>query len=1112
MTKKRELTILTGKANEVAQSSIVNIHAAKTGKEYWRSLEELAETPEFQSYLHREFPENAAEWHDPKGRRNFLKLMGASLALAGLSTACVVQPEEKIIPYVKQPEEIIPGKPLYFATAMALSGVASGLLVESHMGRPTKIEGNPDHPNNQGAAGVFEQASILNLYDPDRSQVVTYIGDILSWSSFLGGLKQALQAQKALQGAGLRILTGAVASPTLANQLKEIKALYPSMKVHHYEPVNNSNAVSGATLAFGEAVEAVYDFSHAKVVLSLDADFLSSHPANLKYIREFVNTRRLQNDNKTMSRFYAVETFPSNTGAKADHRLALRAAEMEAFVRVLAEQVGVEGVKGEGTSVDAKYLDALVADLKANRGASVIIAGREQSPMVHALVYALNNALGNFGATVNFIAPLEPNAVDHTASIRELAGDINAGKVDALVILGGNPVYDAPADLDFKSLIQKVTFTAHLGFYNNETSAYCRWHVPEAHYLEAWSDARALDGTVSIVQPLIEPLYQGKSAHEMLAAFTDRPERASYEIVREYWLSRIETTNNATANPATLNRTLVTGAGAGTATGQLLPAKAATPMTPSASATPPKVNTPAPSTTAPDAGATNPAATTSAAAKTTGAATSSAATTTGAATSSAAAKPTAAAEKLWRKALHDGLIVGTSATPKPVTLKANWAASLADQSANRNPQSAIEVVFRADPNIYDGSFSNNGWLQELPKPLSKLTWGNAAYLSPATAKKLSVANGNVIRLTVEGRSIDAPVWIMPGHANDSITVHFGFGRERVGKVGNKVGFSAYKIRSSKALWFTTDVQVSNTGNHEGMASTQDHWAMEGRALVREATLEEYLHKPDYAKERVDAPSRDLTLYPNFEYTGHKWGMAIDLNNCVGCNACVIACQSENNIAVVGKEQVANGREMQWIRIDRYYKGHQENDAEFAADPEFFFEPVACVHCEEAPCEVVCPVAATTHSAEGTNDMVYNRCVGTRYCANNCPYKVRRFNFLLYQDFVTESLKLQRNPDVSVRSRGVMEKCTYCIQRIQEAKIDAEKDNNRPIKDGDIKTACQQTCPADAIVFGDLNDASSRVAKLHNEPRAFGLLEELNTRPRTHYLAEVRNPNPALKKS
>ncbi len=1097
MSKKRELKILniisdsaveTDKHHENRrlniiekpqnpQSSILNPRSSKTGKAYWRSLEEFAETLEFEQYLHREFPENASEWNDPVGRRKFLKLMGASLALAGLSTACSVQPTEKIVPYIKQPEDLIPGKPLFFATAMALSGAASGLLVESHEGRPTKIEGNEMHPHNMGAAGVWEQASVLNLYDPDRSQVVSQVGEILTWANYLGALKPAVEAQKIKQGSGLRILTGAIASPTLAQQLRELKTTFPQMKIHTYEPSNNSNAIAGSKLVFGEAVEPVYQFDKAEVVLSLDSDFLSSHPANLKSIRDFANSRRLQNGKKSMSRLYAVETCPTNTGAKADHRLAVRASEIEALAREAAAKVGVEGITGGTPTSHAEFINALVNDLKAKRGKSIVLAGKEQSPMVHGLAYAMNNALGNIGTTISFVEPIEFNAIDQIESIKELAGDINAGKVDILVMLGGNPVYDAPADLNFVELIQKVSFTAHINSEDNETSGYSRWHIPESHYLEAWSDARTVDGTVSIVQPLIEPLYQSKSYHEMLAAFTDRPERTSYEIVREYWLSRITALSKAqSATPATAQ------AAVGQAAAKTVVPAQATPAT-QAQTTPAKPSTQTPVTTP-----TTPV--------------------TAAAASTAATAPSKDAENAWRKALHDGFIPNSAATAKPVTVKAGWA-SLNPQPLP--PKDNLEIVFRPDTNVYDGRFANNGWLQELPKPLSKLTWGNAAHISPATATAKGLINGDVIQLKLDGRSVDAPVWIMPGHANDSITVHLGYGRERTGKVGYGVGFNAYKIRSTSAPLFAAGVEYVKTGRSEKLASTQDHWAMEGRALVRDGTLEEYLKHPEYAKERVEVPAKDMTLYPEFEYNGHKWGMAIDLNNCVGCNACVVACQSENNIPVVGKEQVLVGREMHWIRLDRYYKGHQENEREFASDPEFYFQPVACVHCELAPCEVVCPVAATVHSAEGTNDMVYNRCVGTRYCSNNCPYKVRRFNFFLYQDFVTESLKMQRNPNVSVRSRGVMEKCTYCIQRVQETKIEAEK-ADRPIQDGEIKTACQQTCPADAIIFGDLNDESSRVAKLRAEPRTFGLLEELNTRPRTTYLAEVRNPNPELKKA
>ncbi|MEW6127327.1 MAG: TAT-variant-translocated molybdopterin oxidoreductase [Acidobacteriota bacterium] len=1080
---------LTNRSGEgvTAITSVRNAQALKTGKEYWRSLEELAETPEFQQYLHREFPENASEWHDPVGRRKFMKLMGASLALAGLSAACTVQPTEKIVPYISLPEDLIPGKPLFFATAMSLSGVGSGLLVESHEGRPTKIEGNDIHPHNMGSAGIFEQASVLNLYDPDRSQIVSNVGEILTWSAYLGALRPIVEAQKAKQGEGLRILTGQIASPTLAQQLKDLQIAFPKMKVHTWEPVNNSNAINGAKMVFGEAVDPVYHFDKAEVVVSLDADFLFSHPANLKSIRDYINTRRLQNGKKAMSRFYAVETCPTNTGAKADHRLAVRACEMEAFTREVATKLGVEGVTGGSDSGHGEFINAMVKDLKERHGKSLVIAGKEQPPMVHALAYAINNLLGNIGTTLTFVEPIEFNTLDHIESIRDLANDVNGGKVDALIMLGGNPAYDAPADLNFVELLKKVNFTAHINLDDNETSGYSRWHISESHYLEAWSDARTVDGTASIVQPLIEPLYKSKSFHEMLAAFTDRPERSSYEIVREYWLSRIAGLSKGQAAPVAGQTATAKSAAAQTTQKTAVAAAASTkPATANTSQTPPPPPAPQPATAAqPATGST-----------------------VGQPSTTADATPSQAAEQAWRKALHDGFIAGSAATAKTVTAKTGWV-SLNPQPLP--PKDALEIVFRPDASVYDGRFANNGWLQELPKPLTKLTWGNAAHLSPETAKNRGLANGEIITLKLDGRTVDAPVWIMPGHAHNSITVHLGYGRTRIGKVGEGVGFNAYIIRSSNAQWFAVGVEYQVTGRSEKMATTQDHWAMEGRELVRDATLDEYLKHPEYAKERVENPPADMTLYPNYEYPGHKWGMAIDLNNCVGCNACVVACQSENNIPVVGKEQVLVGREMHWLRVDRYFKGHQESDRDFVNDPEFYFQPLPCQHCETAPCEVVCPVAATTHSAEGLNDMVYNRCVGTRYCANNCPYKVRRFNFFLYQDFVTESLKMQRNPNVSVRSRGVMEKCSYCVQRIQEVKIEAGK-GDRPIVDGEIKTACQQTCPADAIIFGDLNDPASRVAKLQAEPRNFSLLGELNTRPRTTYLAEVRNPNPELKKA
>ena len=1026
---------MTIKDNDPGLTSIrskLDAGKGKGGKQYWRSLEELAETDEFNQFLHREFPEQASEWNDPVGRRRFLKLMGASLALAGAS-ACTVQPTEKIIPYVKPVEEIIPGKPLFFATAMSLSGIASPLLVESHMGRPTKVEGNPEHPVSLGATDLFSQASVLGLYDPDRSQTVTHLGDISTWTAFLGSLRFDLGQQRTRQGAGLRLLTETISSPTLAAQLNELRALFPKMKWHQYEPVGRTNLTVAAQMMFAEPVSALYHFDKADVVLSLDADFLSSHPGNIRHIRDFAGRRMLRDGNKKMSRFYAAENSPSNTGARADHRLAVRAGEMESFTRAIASSLGLQA-GGSVSGAHREWIDAVVSDLQDHKGSSLILAGEHQPPIIHALAHAMNQALGNFGSTVTFAEPLEANPIDQMASLGELAQDLNAGAVEVLVIVGGNPVFTAPADLNFSDLVQKAKFSAHLSVYSDETSAFCQWHVSEAHYLESWSDARAADGTVTIVQPLIEPLYNGKTAHELLAAFTDQPERTGYDIIREYWMRR----HSGAAATVTLKpgNTVQPGAPAAPA---LAPAPAPAP--------PPK--------------------------------------------------PSPEFEKFWRRSVHDGFVPNSALAQKTVTAKTDFLAQPPGPSDNGE----LEVLFRLDPSIYDGRFANNGWLQELPKPMTKLTWDNVALISNQSAASRGLARGDVVELNYHGLSVRAPIMIMPGQADNSITLHLGYGRERAGRVGNGAGFNAYALRASTSPWFASGVELKKTGENYTLATTQQHWSMEGRDIVRAGTLAEYEQKSNYAAERHEEPPRDETLYPNREYTGNAWGMAIDLTSCVGCNACIVACQSENNIPVVGKDQVHRSREMHWLRVDGYFEGEIQN-------PEFHFMPVLCMHCENAPCEQVCPVAATVHSAEGTNDMVYNRCVGTRYCSNNCPYKVRRFNFLLYQDFVTESLKMMRNPDVTVRSRGVMEKCTYCIQRIQFAKIESEKED-RPIRDGEIKTACQQTCPADAIVFGNINDPNSRVAKLKSEPRNYGLLAELNTRPRTSYLATVRNTSEKL---
>jgi molybdopterin-containing oxidoreductase family iron-sulfur binding subunit len=988
---------------------------------FWKSLEQLAEAPGFQELLHREFPRAASEWEDPAGRREFLRIMGASLALAGL-TACTRQPEEKIVPYVRAPEDIVPGRPLFFATAVLHAGYANGVLVESQMGRPTKIEGNPDHPASLGATDVFGQAAVLDLYDPDRSQTLTHLGQTRPWSSFLTAIKAALDAQRAVRGSGLRILTESTTSPTLAAQIDALRADLPEARWHQWEPVTRDNVRAGAELAFGENLEARYDFEKADVVFSLDADFVSAGPGNLRHIRAFSARRRASD--ASMNRLYAVESSPTLTGALADHRLPLRPSGVEGFARAVAAGLGLAVQGGTGQA----WVAELVKDLKAHAGRSLVLAGAWQPPVVHALAHAMNQELGNVGVTVTYTAPVAAHPAQQLASLRELCADMSGGKVSLLLILQGNPVYTAPADLEFAKALDKVPLRVHLGAHVDETAERCHWHIPEAHSLESWSDARAFDGSATILQPLIAPLYgPAKSAHEVLAALTARPERSGHDIVKDFWKSRV---------------------------------------------------------------------------------------------------PAAGFDAWWRQSLHAGVLASPAEAaafpPKVVALKQG------DWMKTASPAlSGIELVFRPDPAIYDGRFANNGWLQELPKALTKITWENAALLSPALAERLGISIGrsydgkaegqghetaygtevDIVELSYRGRSVTAPALVVPGHPDDVVTVHLGYGRTRAGRVGNGAGFDAYGLRTSDALWSGGGVELKKTGSIARIAGTQDHWTMEGRNIVRAEPLAEFMKNHEIFKEQGEEPPPSLSMYPPHKYEGHAWGMAIDLNACVGCNACVVACQAENNIPVVGKEQVVRGREMHWIRIDRYYAADKPGRG--LDNPETYHQPVTCMQCENAPCEVVCPVAATVHSDEGLNDMVYNRCVGTRYCSNNCPYKVRRFNFFLYNDWTTESLKLQRNPDVTVRSRGVMEKCTYCVQRINQARITARNDD-RPLRDGEIQTACQQVCPAQAITFGDINDPESQVTRQKSGPRNYGLLAELNTRPRTSYLAAVRNPNPEIR--
>ena len=1010
--------------------------AQTRGREYWRSLESLSETPEFKQYLHREFPQNASEWLDPVGRRNFLKLMGASLALAGVS-ACTRQPNEELVPYVRQPEELIPGKPLFYATAMPMAGAGMGLLVESHEGRPTKIEGNPDHPSSRGATDVYAQAAILGLYDPDRSQTLTNLGEIRPFATFAGAAQAVLSSQDASQGAGVRILSETVASPTLAAQLGDMLERYPQAKWVQWEPLGRHNAREGSRIAFGEYADAQYDLEKATVILSLDADFLCTGAAGLKHARAFASRRRADGDPALANRLYAVESTPTIGGSRADHRLVLRPSEIQAFAVQLGRELGVVPLSGGmvAPEVGRPWGVAVARDLEAHRGQSLVIAGEGQPPIVHALAHAMNDALGNVGNTVVYTQTAEAQPANQLDGLRELVADMNAGAVDMLLILGGNPAYSAPADLDFTAAMERVPFRAHLSLYEDETSAQCHWHIPETHFLEAWSDVRSDDGTVTIIQPLIAPLYGGKSAHELLSAVADR-ERSGYDTVREFWSRE-------------------------TGLSMELPVLAAPSVEPAAVAV--------------DGGAATPVA--------------------------AAPVPLLSPlDREWRKWLHDGLLPNTAFAPRALmVLEADVAAQVG--AASPAAQSGLEVVFRADPSVYDGRFANNAWLQETPKSLTKLTWDNAALISPATAAQLDLVNGDIVELSEGDRSIRIPVWVAPGQAGDTLTLHLGYGRTRAGRAGNGTGFNVNPLRTTASPDILTGVALTKTGETYTLASTQDHWSLEGRNLVRVATATEYAEDPQFVQKMEHLPITGLSMYAEHKSNGYAWGMTIDQNVCTGCNSCVVACQAENNVPVVGKEQVLSGREMHWLRIDRYYSGDLEN-------PDTYHQPMPCQQCENAPCEVVCPVAATVHSDEGLNDMVYNRCVGTRYCSNNCPYKVRRFNFLLYQDWDTPSLSLRRNPDVTVRSRGVMEKCTYCVQRINHARV-AAKLEDRSIRDGDVVTACESACPTEAIVFGDINDPNSRVSRIKAGQLNYSLLAELNARPRTTYQAIVRNPNTEL---
>jgi len=1094
---------------------VVETPAKATGDEkpIWRSLEERTIPAEERARR----ADTEAEGHGFLGvesltRRNFLAASTVTAA-AGLLEGCIRRPEEHILPYSEQPEHVVPGVPLHFATVTERLGDAMGLLVTSHEGRPTKIEGNPRHPSTaNGAADLWSQASLMNLYDPDRSSTPWSDGP-KTWEEVGDALTARMATHARDAGRGLHILTPPLPSPSFLRARARFLERFPEAQFHTWASVSDTNAREGARLAYGRPLNVHLDYRSARVILSLDNDFLMTEPNSLTNSWRFAGGRQMSRPDDEMNRLYVVEPGHSVTGSNADHRLRLPSSQIGRYLKALAKELVARGEVDLGPvaaalgtpgtdGIPEKWIAKVADELTANKGRAVIVAGLRQPPVVHALVHALNRGLNNEGRSLVFTRvadeeapapgaiPTEGEALDPTAStaagdyVAELSALADAlGSARTLLLMGVNPVYDAPADLDFATKLAGVDFSVHLGTHRDETSEACSWHVPMAHWLETWGDLRSRDGTYSVQQPLIAPLYGGKSTIEMLSSAMGEDEPGGHAQVRSTVRDEIA--------------------------------------------------------------------------------------------------PGPRFDQTWRSLLHAGVLEGSTQRPEAgmAILSDDIAAAVRshEDGAMPNPD-ALEIAFVPCSKMLDGRFANNTWLQELPDNMTKLVWDNAALISPATATQLGLSDRDVIQLSTEGGQVEAAVHTLPGVADNTIIAPLGWGRTAAGRYGNGQGFDFGPLRTTEAFWHRGGVQVSNTGRQWFLVRTQEHGTMHGRPIAIDGTLDEYRENPEFPQYRaveMDIPP----LWEPFDYEGnYKWGMSIDLTACTGCNACVVACQSENNIPSVGKGMVARGREMYWIRMDRYFVGDDVND------PQVAYQPIGCQQCEEAPCENVCPVNATAHSPEGLNDMSYNRCIGTRYCANNCPYKVRRFNYLNYHDYledpanplelddmVPETRRMQYNPNVTVRMRGVMEKCTYCVQRIQEAKIASRRDD-RPIADGSLITACQQGCPTKAIVFGCLNGypyvvrkgsdlvgmsvqqiaqgyglrdvrieketlipdgrrghvenvdsvvgddafengevrytvySASLVDELQSRDRHYKLLVEVGTRPRTTFLGRIRNPN------
>jgi molybdopterin-containing oxidoreductase family iron-sulfur binding subunit len=977
----------------------------------WQALAPLCDSPELRALAEGEPPRGVDE-SPAVSRRALLKLIGASMAFAGVA-GCTPHEPRKILPYTDNPPGVVPGLAQHYATSMTLDGYATGLLVTSYTGRPIKVDGNPDHPASLGATTAIEQASVLGLYDPYRARGPRLGDESTTWKVFIDRFGR----DRADRGAGLRFLLAPETSPLVGATIDRVRARFPAARFTFWSPVQLTHARDGARLAFGRDLSPIHDFSRAGVILSLDADFLASMPMSVRYSRDFAARRRPASPGADMCRLYVVETMFSPTGTLADHRLRVQPSMVARVAAAVAAELvhglnlrprgidaatttALRGLRLPEGSAEQRFVHAVARDLARAGAAGVAIAGDTQPPIVHALGHVINAALGSRAAAL--IDPVHIDAGPATQSFADLTAELDRGAVETLVTIGANPVYAAPAEIDFRALLARVPTSVTAGLYDDETASLSNWFLPLRHYLESWGDARAYDGTVSFVQPLIRPLTDGRTVPEILAIFAGDENPDGEALLRDHWRAQQK---------------------------------------------------------GGDFGAS------------------------------------------WEDALKRGFLPESGPRPQTPDLRPTDLGPALGRLAAAPPPSAgaLEIAFLTSPQVHDGRFADNPWLLELPRPVTKLTWDNAAMMSARTAGRLGVETGDVVELSLRGKKIEIPVLVVRGHADDAVSVDLGYGRDGAEELARGVGVSAYRIRPADAPWSAAGLAIRKTGKKTTLATTQVGREATDRPIALRRSLKVYREDPEFAAEnRGPVPS----ILPEWQYTGDQWAMTIDMSICTSCSSCVVACQAENNILVVGREEVIKGREMHWLRIDQYYEGAGDQTS-------IVNQPMLCQHCEKAPCEYVCPVNATVHSPDGLNEMVYNRCIGTRFCSNNCPYKVRRFNWFNWNGHVpfNEGLRqLQRNPDVTVRARGVMEKCTYCVQRIRGAEIRARIEG-RDIRPGEVVTACAQACPTGAIQFGSLSHKDTKMVAWREEPRAYEVLHDLGTKPRTQYLAKIENPNP-----